>query len=416
MDREITQEVRTRRTLRRGVTAAVAIAAVVFLVAATVRYLKPSVHRNEIQTARVERGTVDEILQASGMVVPDTESVISSPIDARVLRIGRRAGDRLKKGDEILTLDTSGSHLDLERLKDQVAQKESEVAQAKIKSEETVAALASLIESKKLDLEIYRFKADQNHKLAQSGLVASQEDLSAAATAKKGDIELRQMTEGLERARRTGAAEIAVRETELRTLRNERDESMRQLELAMARSDRDGVLTWVPSDVGALVHKGDVLARLADLSSFRVTGTIADVHASKLAAGMPVHVRVDDNTELDGTIASVEPRIENGVAKFDVALDAAGRSDAKLRNNLRVDVYAIVGRHSGVLRVHRGALLDGEHDSVFVVRGDRAVRVPVRFGLIGEENVEIVSGLAQGDEVVVSNVSDFSGVRELRLK
>lgn len=416
MDREIAPEVRTRRTLRRGVTAVVAVAAVVFLVAATVQYLKPSVHRNEIQTARVERGTVDEILQASGMVVPDTESVISSPIDARVLRIGRRAGDRLKKGDEILTLDTSGSHLDLERLKDQVAQKESEVAQAKIKSEETVAALASLIESKKLDLEIYRFKADQNHKLAQSGLVASQEDLSAAATAKKGDIELRQMTEGLERARRTGAAEIAVRETELRTLRNERDESSRQLELAMARSDRDGVLTWVPSDVGALVHKGDVLARLADLSSFRVTGTIADVHASKLAAGMPVHVRVDDNTELDGTIASVEPRIENGVAKFDVALDAAARSNAKLRNNLRVDVYAIVGRHSSVLRVHRGALLDGEHDSVFVVRGDRAVRVPVRFGLIGEENVEIVSGLALGDEVVVSNVSDYSGVRELRLK
>lgn len=416
MDREIAQEVRTRRTLRRGVTAAVALAAVVFLVAATVQYLKPSVRRGEIQTARVERGSVDEVLQASGTVIPDTESVISSPIEARVLRIGRRAGDRLKKGDEILTLDTSGSHLDLERLKDQVAQKESEVAQAKLKSEETLAALAALIEQKKLDVEIYQFKADQNHKLAQSGLVASQEDLSAAATAKKGDIEMRQLTEGLARARRTGAAEIAVRETELRTLRNERDESIRQLELAMARSDRDGVLTWVPADVGALVHRGDVLARLADLSSFRVMGTIADVHASKLAAGMPVRVRIDDNTELEGTIASVEPRIENGVAKFYVALDAAGRSDAKLRNNLRVDVFAIVGRHSGVLRVHRGALLDGEHDSVFVVRGDRAVRVPIRFGLIGEENVEILSGLAQGDEVVVSNASDYSGVRELRLK
>ncbi len=227
---------------------------------------------------------------------------------------------------------------------------------------------------------------------------------------------MRQLTEALARARRAGEAEIAVRETELRTLRNERDESSRQLELAMARADRDGVLTWVPSDVGALIHRGDVLARLADLSSFRVSATIADVHAARLAAGMPVRVRVDDNTELDGTITSVDPRIDNGVARFFVALDAAGRSDARLRNNLRVDVYAIVGRHSGVLRVHRGALLDGEHDSVFVVRGDRAVRVPVRFGLVGEESVEILGGLAQGDEVVVSNVSDYSGVRELRLK
>ncbi len=166
MDREIAPEVRTRRTLRKGITAAVAVAAVVFLVAATVQYLKPSVRRTEIQTARVERGTVDEVLQSSGTVIPDTESVISSPVDARVLRIGRRAGDRLKKGDEILTLDTSASHLDLERLKDQVAQKESEVAQARLKSEESMAALAAQLEQKRLDIEIYRFKAEPRRRIS----------------------------------------------------------------------------------------------------------------------------------------------------------------------------------------------------------------------------------------------------------
>src|SRR5258708_17819653 len=309
MDGGIAQEVRRRSALRGGVTAALAFGAVVFLVAATVQYLKPAVRRAQIQPARGERGTVDEVLQASGTVIPDTESVISSPIEARVLRIGRRAGDRLKKGDEILSLDTAASRLDLERLKDQVAQKESEVAQARLKSEETLAALAAQIEQKKLDVEIYRFKADQNHKLAQSGLVASQEDLSAAATAKKGDIEMRQLTEGLARARPTGAAEIAVRETELGTLRNERDESIRQLELAMARSDRDGVLASVPADVGALVHRGDVLARLADLSSFRVSATIADVHAARLAAGNPLPGRHDCNAKRGRTTTTADTRI-----------------------------------------------------------------------------------------------------------
>ena len=64
----------------------------------------------------------------------------------------------------------------------------------------------------------------------------------------------------------------------------------------MTRSDQDGVLTWVLPEVGATVRKGDVLARVADLSAYRVVATISDVHASKLAAGMRTHVKLDETT------------------------------------------------------------------------------------------------------------------------
>ena len=195
----------------------------------------------------------------------------------------------------------------------------------------------------------------------------------------------------------------------------------------MARSDRDGVLTWVVAETGATLRRGDVLARVADLSSFRVVATISDVHASRLAAGMPARVKLDDATTVGGTISSIDPRIENGTVRFWVDLDAA--SHPKLRNNLRVDVYAVTGARGNVLQVRRGSLGDADRDGVFVVRGDTAVRVPVRFGLGGEENVEIVEGLREGDEViqpidglregdevVISNMSEYQGIRELRMK
>src|SRR5690349_23996499 len=109
MDREITSEARQRKTVRRVATALLAAAVVGFFFAATVQWLRPSLDRRKIQIARVERGSIAATLEASGTVVPLVEQVVSSPVEARVLRVGRRAGDRVRAGDELLTLDTSES-------------------------------------------------------------------------------------------------------------------------------------------------------------------------------------------------------------------------------------------------------------------------------------------------------------------
>jgi HlyD family secretion protein len=414
MDREIAQSVRTQRTTRRVIIGVIAAAAIIFCVAATVSWLRPSVRRADLQIARVERGVVDATLQATGTVVPEIETVISSPVEARTLRIQHRAGDRLHAGDAILTLDTSATKLDLDKLNDAVAQKESTVVQARLKAEEDIASASAALEQKQLDSDILKLKAVQNQRMHAEGLVSAQEELVAVTAKKKCDIEIAQLRDALLRVRRTTQAQIAAVQLDLRTAQRERDQSERQLNLAMARSDQEGVLTWVLPEVGATVRKGDVLARVADLSAYRVVGTIPDIHASKLSAGMRAHVKLDDATTIDGTISSIDPRIENGVAKFYVTLDQ--RAHAKLRNNLRVDVFPILGSRSNVLRLRRGALGQGEREDVYVVRGGTLVRTSVHWGLTGDELIQPTDGLREGDDVVISNMNDYQGIKELRLK
>src|SRR6266498_3212776 len=156
MDREIAQSVRTRRVARRVIVGVIAAAAIIFCVAATVSWLRPSVRRADLQIVRVERGVVDATLQATGTVVPEIETVISSPVEARTLRIQHRAGDRLHAGDPILTLDTSATKLDLDKLNDAVAQKESAVIQARLKAEEDIASASAALEQKQLDSDILK--------------------------------------------------------------------------------------------------------------------------------------------------------------------------------------------------------------------------------------------------------------------
>ena len=414
MDREIPLSERRTRTTKRVAAIVIALAAITFSFAATVEWLRPSIRRSSIQTARVERGTVDATLQSSGAIVPAGEQVVSSPVEARVLRIIRRAGDRVHAGDELMALDTSATRLEVDRLADQVAQKEGEVTRLQVKLEDTLATMRSDIEQKTLDGDILKFKAEQNAKLHSEGLVAAQEDLAASTAAKKSQLEIARLREALTRAQRSGQSEIDAAANALRTLRKEHDEAQRQLELAMMRADRDGVLTWITPDAGSTIRKGDVVARIADLSSYRVDASISDLHASQIAAGMPVKVRIDDNTTLNGTISSIEPRVDNGTIKFHADLTDA--SNARLRNDVRVDVFVITGRRDNVLRVRRGSLGAGEIERVFVVRGNSIVRTPVRWGLQGQDYIEPLEGLSEGDVVVTSNTSDYEGVERLRLK
>jgi HlyD family secretion protein len=81
-----------------------------------------------------------------------------------------------------------------------------------------------------------------------------------------------------------------------------------------------------------------------------------------------------------------------------------------------VDVDIITGSRSGVLRIRRGALGQSPSEDVFVQRGDRLVRRRVRYGFIGSEALEIAEGVTEGDQVVISDMTDYEGVKELRLK
>jgi HlyD family secretion protein len=413
MDRIIAPEIRRNRIARRAVIAVIVVFAALFSIAATVQWLRPSIRRRNVVTAKVERGSVDATLQGTGTILPAVEQLVSSPVEARLLRIVRRAGDRVQAGDELVALDTSASRLEVGRLDDRVAQKESETAQTRLKLQETVASLRAQIEQKKLDREITQYRAEQNEKLHREGLVAQTENLAAATAAKKSDIELAQLREALARAERSAEAELTAAALELRTLRNERDESRRQLALAMMHADRAGVVTSIVQEPGATIRRGDVIARIADLSSFRVVASISDIHAAELAPGQRVRVKIDDATSIGGAISSIDPRVENGAVKFSVDLDQP--SHPRLRNNVRVDVFVIVGQRNGVLRIRRGSLGQSDAEDVFVVRGDELVATPVRWGLAGEDVIEVKRGLEVGDEVVITNMSDYAGVKKLKL-
>ncbi len=408
MDRELEVSVQRRRIGRRvawGIGGLGLIAAVLLLLPG---WLRPSIERDRIRTGRVDRGPVEGIVEASGTVIPAFESVMSSPVEARIERIFKRPGEAVRAGEEILRLDTSASRLALETIEDNLARKINEQEQVRLGLEKSLNDLRGSIETGRLDAEAFEYRADQNRKLRVDGLVSEQTLRASETEAKKARIALSQLEAAVDGEQRTARARLAGLNLDLDTLRREQGQARRQLDLATTRSDRAGIVTWVVPQEGATVRTGEVIARIADLDSYRVEATVSDVHSSRLAAGLPVKVMIDGQP-LTGRVANVYPTIENGIVKLAVDLDDARNS--KLRNNLRADVLVITASRASTLRVPKGPFSrGGEVEPVFVIQGrggSLAVRRNVRFGASGYDRVEVLDGLAEGDEVILSDMSDY---------
>ena len=414
MDRPLDPAFVRRQNVRRVAIGGSLVSAVVIGFAWMPSLVEQSVARARLRTASVTVGPIDATITASGTVVPEFEHVMASPLDARVVQILRIAGTSVKTGEPIVELDVSRSVLEVAKLTQNLALKENAQRQTKPALEKNLADLGARAEVRRLALESLRMQVKRNRVLLKEGLISEDQLRQSELAEAQADIELKQIEAETRNANASTRAQLDGLALEMATLRQETAEARRQLQLARLEVDRDGVLTWVVAEAGREVRKGDVIARIADLRSFRVDATVSDVHARRLRPGMPVLVRAGDDV-LRGAISSVLPKIENGAVTFVVALD--DKSSPLLRSNLRVDVDVVTERRAKAVRAPRAPYgsIEGAPQA-FVIRGDRAVRTRMQLGVANFEHMEVLAGLQPGDEVIVSDMSDYVHLKSFRIR
>jgi HlyD family secretion protein len=380
-------------------------------------WIRPSLDRERIRTAKVEVGPVEATITASGTVAPEFEQLISSPIPSRVVHILERPGAVLKRGQAIIELDLSQAVLAVEKLGEELALKDNQRARLQLDLERRLRDLDTRWRIKQLELQNLQVRAEQYRQLQASGVVAKDDARQARLAAERAGIEVEQIEGEKKDEAASTQAQIEGMALEAKILRREQEEARRRLARAQIRAERDGVLTWVVPQEGASVGQGEVVARMADLSSFRVDAAISEVHAGRVAIGLPVKVKIDEVTYLRGNLSRVLPTIENGIVNLEVELEE--RAHPLLRPNRRVDVYIVLEERERALRIKKGPALSGGgigEIPVFVVRGDAAFRTSVRLGISSFDYCEVLEGLMEGDEVVISEVKDYIHMDQVAIK
>lgn len=413
MDQALDIDLLRRRGRQRLAAGALACAALAASAWGLNRVLRPSLGSSDVAIAEVRRGSVDNTVDAAGVVVPVHEEVVSSPGASRVARVLAKPGQVVHAGDLLLELDDREIRLALESFKEQLAQQDNRILVLGQELEQKLKQTASSIELLEIDLQAARAALDRNQQLRSSGLVSGENLLTSQLNVKRRDIELRQQRALLEDTRRATAANIAAARLQQAILHKQIARQEDLLAQTRVRAPIGGMLTWVLEQEGASVAPGQLVARVSELNNYRVEATLSDFHARLLAPGQAV--RVEQNGEaLAGSVHTVLPEVENGSIKL--LVDLADPRNPQLRNKMRVDVKVVTARRANVLVLESGAAFNGKGPQpAFVVRDGVARKTVLDLGASDGKVVEVVAGARAGERFIVSDTAAFKDRDSIRI-
>ncbi len=388
--------------------AVVAVVAAVLAWPALDRWLSAdrSVARERLRFGRVERGDLEHTVAVEGRVVAASRPTLYSTADG-IASMRVAEGQKVAEGDVLAEVESPEleSRLRQERaiseaLASDLGSLELQARQRNLENEQAVelgevrkAAAARLLE--------------RNQRLHDLGLV-NEIDLETS----RDDLKIRSLE--LEQARQRSELERETLRFQVADARHRQQsqqlivaELERQVEGLSLRAPFDGLVSTLAVEDRDAVLRGQALLGIVDLSDLEVEVGIPENAADEVAPGVQAVITVDGD-DFQGTLTRVAPEVRNGQVVGRVAFSDG--VPPGLRQNQRVATRLLLERREDVLKVPRGPFLEsGGGRSAYVVENGLARRRDIRVGAISVAEVEILSGLEEGDEIVLSDMTQFDG-------
>ena len=415
MDREIPKEVRRKERNKKLIRYGIVAVAGVVVISVLISLMRTGVKERDLVFSTVDQGTIEVSVSASGKVVPAFEEIINSPINTRILEVYRKGGDSVDVGTPILKLDLQSTETEYNKLLDEEQMKNYQLQQLKVNNETKLKDLAMQIKVKEMNLNRMKVELRNEQYLDSIGSGTTDKVRQAELSVNVAQLELEQLRQQYTNEQKVMEAEYKVQELDLSIFRKSLAEMKRTLDDAQVRSPRKAILTYINDQIGQQVTQGTQIAIISDLSHFKVEGEIADTYGDRVAAGGKAIVKIGSE-KLEGTVSSVTPLSQNGVISFTVQLK--DDNHRRLRSGLKTDVYVMNAVKEDVMRVANASYYvgRGEYDLFVRTADDELTKRKVQLGDSNFEYVEVVSGLQPGDQVVVSDMSNYKNKNSLKVK
>ena len=414
MDREIPKEVRNKERNKKIIRYGGIGVASVIVISVLISFMRTGVKTKDLVFSTVDKGTIEVSVSASGKVVPAFEEIINSPINTRIVEIYKKGGDSVDIGTPILKLDLQSVETDYKKLLDEEQMRSYKLNQLRVNNQTKLNDLAMKIKVSAMQLNRKKVELRNEQYLDSLGSGTTDKVRQAELSYNVAQLEYEQLEQQYDNEKEVLAAEYKVQELDFSIFRKGLAEMKRTLDDAQIRSPRKAILTYINNQIGAQVSQGSQLAVISDLSHFKVEGEIADTYGDRVAAGGKAIVKIGSE-KLEGTVSSVTPLSKNGVISFTVQLNED--NNRRLRSGLKTDVYVMNAVKDDVLRIANSSYYVGKGEyELFVVNGNQLLKRKVQLGDSNFEYVEVVSGLQEGDQVIVSDMNAYKDKNKLKIE
>jgi HlyD family secretion protein len=374
------------------------------------------VDKSTLVTDVATRGSLLRSVSAQGQFTPERVRVASATQAGVVNQIFVKAGSVVQPGALIAQMENPA--LDAQRANAlsalHVAQ--ANLADARQQAQASVIGQQSTLSDAQAQSQTDALQAQSYASLHRQGLLPTLQYQQAQIQAKKSADDLRNRRAQVSVAQADAQAKVAAAQAQVDQASAQLNATQTQVGALTVRAATAGIVQSVDIDPGTSVAQNTEIARIADMHDLKAVLQVAESDVHAVSTGMPVRVDTGNGTVM-GRVARIAPAAQNGTVGVDVTftrpLPEGARPDAN------VDGTIILSKIPGAVSIARPAgATDGSTIDLFKVvdAGTRAVRVRVRLGQGSNDRVQVLSGVAPGDTVIVSDMSAYPDQTVLRLR
>ena len=366
----------------------------------------PSVDSARLTFATVERGRFIREIAAEGRVVAAVSPTLYAATGGTVT-LNARAGDAVALGQVLATIESTDLRAHLQQERATLENLQIDLQRAELEGQRNLSELHGVARQAEVERDTARREAERSQKAYELGVYAELQALRARDALQKAEAELERAQGSYEAQPRQNRFDVASRQALLKRQQALVSELAHQVDLLQIRSPVEGAVGVVQVADRANVAKDSPLLTVVDLSALEVRISVTESAARDLAPGMSA-VLLLAGREWHGRVAGVSPEVVNGEVVARVQFE--GERPTSLRQSQRVSVRVIAEQRDNVLMVDRGTFADQEGGSfAYVVQKNVAERRRIRIGAMSVGKVEILSGLAAGERIVISGTETFRG-------
>ncbi len=376
----------------------------------------PSVERASVWIDTVRQGELLRQVSGPGTLVPEEIRWVTATTAGRVEAIHVEPGSQVEV--DTLLVELSNPDVELEALEAERQLKSAEADLANLRAQLNIERLnqRSTIAQVRSEYREAKRRAEAQQRLAEADIIAELDYAQTKDRAEElaGRLEIEQ-----ERAR------ILAEANEARTAAQVAQVE-RLLALARFQADRvdslrtpaglSGVLQELPLEVGQRVSPGTLLAKVVQPKRLKAELRIPEAQAEEVKLGQKAEIDTH-NGLVQGLVVRIDPSVRRGAVTVDVSLE--GPLPPGARPDLSVDGRIELERLEDVLYTGRPAFgQPNSRISLFKLAegGSLATRVVVRLGGSSVSEIQILEGLAEGDRVILSDMSEWDTADRLELK
>ncbi|MBT5900786.1 MAG: HlyD family efflux transporter periplasmic adaptor subunit [Opitutaceae bacterium] len=374
----------------------------------------PTVDRDLVWVDEVKRGPMVRQVRGLGTLVPEKIRWVAARTQARVETIILRPGAMVEPESIILEMTNPDVEQAAETSRTSLQAAEAQLTNIRVQLQSQLLQAESTAAGAKAAYEQSRLRAEVNRELFADGLVSSLELQLSEVTAEESDTRHKIEQKRFAFASESIEPQLAVQRAEVERLRAQARLRQAEADALIVRAGMSGVLSALPVEVGAQIQPGQNVARVADPTDLKAEIRIAETQAKDIMIGQIANIDTR-NGIVSGRVVRIDPAVQNGTVLVDVTLE--GDLPKGARPDLSVDGTIELERLDNVIYVGRPAF--GQERStvgIFKLDGDGyAARTQVQLGRSSVNTIEIIRGLNPGDQVILSDMSQWDSNDRVKL-